>query len=117
VTGRLDRYFGALVGFGGAAMWSTVGTVPALSCIAAAGVSFCVVLLVQRRSLARMREVLKERPRVEPETRRVDRSKHRSEGSHRQSHGVAARPLPPRESVLVRERVGGEAVEVVEYGW
>jgi hypothetical protein len=115
VTGRLDRYFAALVGFGGAAMWSTIGALPALSCITAAGVSYCAVLLVQRRSLARMHEVLK--PRVAPPTRRVDRPKKRSQESHPRPRGVAARPLPPRESGLVRERVGGEPVEVVEYGW
>jgi hypothetical protein len=117
VTGRLDRYFAALVGFGGAAMWSTVGALPALSCMAATGVSFCVVLLVQRRSLARTREILKERPRVAPQGRRVGRPKHRSEESLRRSHGVAARPLPPRDPTLVRESVAAQPVEVVEYGW
>jgi hypothetical protein len=100
-----------------AAIWSTVGALPAISCIAAAGLSFCVVLLVQRRSLARMQEVPRERTRIEPQTRRVDRSKHRSVGSHRRPQRAAARPLPPRESVLSHERVGGEPVEIVEYGW
>ena len=116
MTRQLDRYLAALVGFGGAAIWSTVGPVSALWCVAAAGVCFCAVLLVQRRSLARIQEVLKERPRIAPK-RRVDRPKRQSGGSHPRSRGVDARPLPPRESVLVRESVGGEPVEVVEYGW